>query len=53
MYGYGYGESPASRAARLPCGFAWLGGPQSGGVWVAETVKRPPQQPAQPRYTNY
>ena len=24
-----------------------------GGAWAAETVKRPPQQPAQPRYANY
>ena len=24
-----------------------------GGAWAAKTVKRPPQQPAQPRYANY
>ena len=24
-----------------------------GGVWAAKTVKRPPQQPAQPQYANY
>ena len=24
------------------------GGPEDGGVWAAKTVKRPPQQPAQP-----
>ena len=29
------------------------GRPEDGGVGTAKTVKRPPQQPAQPRYTNY
>ena len=29
------------------------GRPEDGGVWTVKTVKRPPQQPAQPQYTNY
>ena len=28
-------------------------GLRTGGVWTAETVKRPPQQPAQPQYANH
>ena len=32
---------------------ASCGGPEDGGVWTAKTVKRPPQQPAQPQYANY
>ena len=31
---------------------AGCGRPESGGAWAAKTVKRPPQQPAQPRHTN-
>ena len=29
------------------------GRPEDGGVWTAKTVNQPPQQPAQPQYTNY
>ena len=29
------------------------GQPGGGGVWTAKTVKRPPQQPAQPQCANY
>ena len=32
---------------------ACCGRPEDGGVWTAKTVKRPPQQPAQPQYANY
>ena len=32
---------------------AGCGGPEDGGVWAAKSVKRPPQQPAQPRHANY
>ena len=32
---------------------AGCGRPEDGGVWTARTVKRPPQQPAQPQYANY
>ena len=32
---------------------AGCGRPEDGGVWTAKTVKRPPQQPAQPQYANY
>ena len=32
---------------------AGCGWPEDGGVWTAKTVKRPPQQPAQPQYANY
>ena len=32
---------------------AGCGRPGDGGVWTAKTVKRPPQQPAQPQYANY
>ena len=39
--------------ARGIVGGAGGGRLQSGGVWAVKTVKRPPQQRAQPRYTNY
>ena len=29
------------------------GGAEDGGVWAAKTVKRPPQQPAQPQFANF
>ena len=29
------------------------GQPEGGSAWAVKTVKRPPQQPAQPRYANY
>ena len=32
---------------------AGCGRPEDGGVWTAKSVKRPPQQPAQPQYTYY
>ena len=32
---------------------AGCGRPEDGGVWTAQTVKRPPQQPAKPQYANY
>ena len=32
---------------------AGCGRPEDGGVRTAKTVKRPPQQPAQPQYANY
>ena len=32
---------------------AGCGRPEAGGVGTAKTVKRPPQQPAQPHYANY
>ena len=32
---------------------AGCGRPEDGGVCTAKTVKRPPQQPAQPQYANY
>ena len=32
---------------------AGCGRPEDGGVGTAKTVKRPPQQPAQPQYANY
>ena len=32
---------------------AGYGRPVDRGVWTAKTVKRPPQQPAHPQYTNY
>ena len=32
---------------------AGCGRPEDGGVWTAKTVKRTPQQPAQPQYANY
>ena len=32
---------------------ASCGQPKDGGVGTAKTVKRPPQQPAQPQYANY
>ena len=32
---------------------AGYGRPVDRGVWTAKTVRRPPQQPAQPRYANY
>ena len=32
---------------------AGCGRPEDGGVWTAKIVKRPPQQPAQPQYTNH
>ena len=32
---------------------AGCGRPEDGGAWTAKTVKRPPQQPAQPQYANY
>ena len=32
---------------------AGCGWPEDGGLWTAKTVKRPPQQPAHPQYTNY
>ena len=35
------------------CSKAGCGQPEDGGVWTAKTVKRPPQQPAQPQYANY
>ena len=34
-------------------GEAGGGRPEDGGAWAAKTVKRPPQQPAQPRHANY
>ena len=39
----GVGEWPKRRCGR----------PEAGGVGTAKTVKRPPQQPAQPQYANY
>ena len=35
---------------RSEAGYGW---PADGGVRTAKTVKRPPQQPAQPQYANY
>ena len=32
---------------------AGCGRPEDGGVWTANTIKRPPQQPTQPQYANY
>ena len=41
----------ASRTRK--CGETWSGRPGRGGEWAANTVKRPPQQPAQPQCANY
>ena len=48
-------EEWGTRASRtLERSKAGCGRPEGGGgEWAAKTVKRPPQQPAQPQYANY
>ena len=35
------------------CGETWSGRPGCEGEWAAKTVKRPPQQPVQPKCANH
>ena len=43
-----FGEWGSWASRTWKCGAAGGGRPQSGGAWAAETVKRPPQQTAEP-----
>ena len=47
------GEGGGKGARIRKCGEACGGRPERGGDWAEKTVKRPPQQPAQPWSANY